>query len=284
MSFSLHHRFAVQPKTLDTVKSHCEPSEEYIFVGAKRCARPQRLHRWFLRGVPGNQCDLALLDGWDSESIMAVEIGQKEGKFGGTRWQIVVRHWYDRGQLLAPGHLIVSPDEDLETCVVAACWEAVLPAPTNRLTEPIAAGSWMHPFRRLQVELSDYDPKAILLWHWRNYYAVPLAVADLDGLIAEFVLTLAPDATLAGANRLASRILYRAARDAGWRKCTAREQERLRLSGQWHRTDAVAQRLADMGYVDGAGQYTHEAADGKAMTREEIDGYYQTSHGRVAVE
>jgi len=271
MTFSMHHRFCVQPELLGALKSHCESSEDAVWIGAKRAARPQRLRRWFLRGVPGKQLDLALLEEWDGESRCAIEIGRKAGKYGGERWQLVFRHWYagDK-QPLPSGTLMLSPDEDSRWAAVAASWQG---------------GSWMECFERLQTDLSDYDPKAIVLWHWRHYYSVPLsAVEDLDSLIAEFLLVLRPSDTLAQANRLASRILYRVAVDKGWRKLTARDQERFRMTGQWHLADAVQQRRADMGYPSGAGQYTIEAAAGEEMHETEEDGFLRTSHGIAEVE
>lgn len=70
-------------------------------------------------------------------------------------------------------------------------------------------------------------------------------------------------ATLAEANRSASRLLYRASRDAGWIKLTVRERAKLRLDGaQWQTEAVVAERRAALAGMraDGVGEATHAAA------------------------
>ncbi len=249
MSFTLQHRFVVSPDTLAQVWAVCDRTEDYVWVGAKRAARPQRLVRATLRGVPAKRIDLALLPEWDGQSTMAVEIGQKTGRFdGATRTQIVVRHWYsDRPEQMPPfGWLrITQEDEQGRFVTVSAQW---------------AGGSYLEHFGRLKSDLAGYDLAAIVMWHHSRYYqCVPYEEARLlaDGFKAMF-----PEIrgmTLAEANRLASRELYRLARNLGWRKLTLKEQRRHGVEGQWHREEEI------YGSPSGAGEYTLEAAAGLPM-------------------
>lgn len=106
------------------------------------------------------------------------------------------------------------------------------------------------------------------MWHWTRYYQ-HLDHAIAESVAAEWTLTEwaqeAPRWTLAEANRSASRALYRASREAGFRKMTLRERLRLGMaadSGQWHRTDHLP---TAEGSVTGCGQATLEAAAGREV-------------------
>lgn len=252
MAFVLAHRILVQPETLESVRSHCEATEDFVWVGAKRAARPQRLRRYTLRGVPAKRIDLALIDGpWDGQSHVVAEIGTKSGRFDGAcRTQIVLRHWYDQTPANLPpvGWLRINRDEEPGQIVLAAMWQG---------------GDWIECHRALKSDLVAYDLHRLVLWHWTRYYRfLPREDAEAAALAFEGLHPSVRYGTLAEANRLASRYLYHLARDLGWCKLTAREQAKRGVSGQWHRTEEV------YGTVQGVGEYTLDAANGRRPMRE----------------
>jgi len=138
---------------------------------------------------------------------------------------------------------------------------------------------WTRQFDRLKSELSEHDPERIIMWHWTRYFRhLAYEIAEQTGKV--WALTEwsqhASEWTLAEANRSASRVLYRASREAGFRKMTLRERHRLGLSessGQWHRVDNIT---SIDGNASGVGQCSLEAAAGKQVdfNAQPGDGFY----------
>lgn len=283
-------RVLVPHGTAEAVRPLLERTEDCVHVGKETC------DRYTLRGVPARlidvlvtrRLDLSQPDA-DNEFFrpLVVEIGRKAGRFDGAeRWRLCLRLWSSRQNQWADEQNVMHPVHVGGTLAVAAVPNAVV------VTVAWADGSWVQVFPALRSDLAQYDLRKIVLWHYERYYRF-LAYADAEALANSFeashpeLRTL----TLAEANRLASRDLYRLARDLGWRKLTQREQTALRMDSQWVRGEEAAERAAQMGlsrqcYRTGAGQYTHEAAAGLEM-RETQDGdedAVQTSYGSVEVD
>lgn len=134
--------------------------------------------------------------------------------------------------------------------------------------EQIADTAWTRRYACLRSDLTTYDSAAIVMWHWTRYYRhLPHDVAT--SVAAEWVAdewaTHSARWTLAEANRSASRALYRASRDEGWRKLTQRERRALGLpdsAGQWHRADSLS-AAGRKWASSGCGQYTLESSAGR---------------------
>ena len=94
---------------------------------------------------------------------------------------------------------------------------------------------WTRQYDRLRSDLSEYDPERLVMWHWTRYYQ-HLEHAVAEQTAKEWALTdwaqLASGWTLSEANRSASRALYRASREAGFRKMTLR-------AGPWGHPQSV---------------------------------------------
>jgi len=126
---------------------------------------------------------------------------------------------------------------------------------------------WTREYPRLRSDLAEYDPERLVMWHWTRYYQ-HLEHAVAEQTAKQWVLTdwaqFASGWTLAEANRSASRALYRASREEGWRKLTLRERTKLSITGnaQWHRVDSLPIHEP---HRSGAGQATIEAANGQAV-------------------
>lgn len=130
----------------------------------------------------------------------------------------------------------------------------------SRATLRIVAGEteYVRDLPVLRAALDGSDLARILHWHAARWYRF-LPPDDVASLAPALASSLPPGATIAEANRAASRLLYRAAYDAGWRKLTVREQQRLGLQGQWHRAEIVLARLAAIrgfGNPTGCGEET----------------------------
>jgi hypothetical protein len=126
---------------------------------------------------------------------------------------------------------------------------------------------WVKNYKRLRTTLDEYNPQRLLIWHWTRYYRhLPYETAEqvAQTWILSDWANYAHEWTLAEANRSASRALYRASREAGFRKMTLRERLKCGLtaaSSQWQRADSVKYE----GTPTGCGQATLEAAAGKAV-------------------
>lgn len=299
--FTLHHRFQGSPSTLAEIRSHCERTEDYIWIGSpgsKGTNSKQRLRKYTLRGVPAHRLDLALIDADMTEAgvPVAIEIGKKAGRFDGAeRTQVVVRHWCDNGghplpygdiRIAVEDQANVPPDalgfalgdEPYQWVVLSASWrprQVVFPAgmssrgPKPERIVELAGGSWIEAHPQLRCSLNGYELRAIVIWHWSRYYQIPLTWEEADSVAGLFEAELRhrPLPTLAEANRLASRMLYDAGRRAGWHKLTLRERKRwgLESCGQWVRSETLLAAKGLLGHPTGVGEYTLDAANGQAM-------------------
>ena len=206
-------------------------------------SRTQRGIVHTVKGVPSTVLDILIVPPIDG-LVQVVDLCKKSGKYDGAiRHRITVRN--------VPSHQ--APTEcvglwfDLENSVAV-----------------IHLGEQEFRFGRYRSRLDSRDHiKNIVRWHYSRYYKM-LSEYDVDVVEAQFTEEiLLGDYTLAEANRLASRLLYRAARECGYRKLTKREQLRLGLQGQWHTEAeyAAAQQKYQVRYSPtGAGEYTLHAA------------------------
>jgi hypothetical protein len=197
--------------------------------------------RHTVRGVPGKRMDVIVEQGIAGGPAL-VEVIEKTGRFdGSTRPRICVRRC-DPSIPALPG-------------TIEARWET---DSVGIVLTRQAGTPWTWCDYPLRADLRDYSPARLVSWHWARYYQI-IPWPEAEALAESF--SVFPGETLAEANRRASRELYRLARDLGWRKLTTREQGKLGLTGQWHREEICAARMADRAYPrDGVGQWTHEAA------------------------
>ncbi len=304
--FRCLHRVVVTVADLHALRRQCEATEDVCHIPG------ERLHRYTLRGVPARLVDVAMPAVHDGGKPLVLEIARKFGRFDAAeRARLTVRHWSPRnldgspqlrdhaGPILA-GRLMIDRREGATLAAGLDSHQAVddgiavdaSHAADSTLTVAVLwqGGYWSETWGVLRSSLADYDLAAIVMWHRERYYG--FLPYDEARLLADSFEARNPglrSLTLAEANRLASRDLYRLARDLGWRKLTLRERTRYGFGadcGQWLRVEQVERRRADLGYPSrtGAGQYTTEAAHGQAMTQTERDGYIQTSHGLFGVE
>ena len=240
------------------------------------------------------------------------------------RRQIVVRYW--RGGDSSPlpfGRFRVEEEDDApvphdpdgyagagsspgRVLVASAVWQprtvvrparpevrgprGVLPALPERRVE-LAGGSWIESYRQLRSDLAGYDLVSVVMWHWERYYRSPLERDEALSVAAEFSLLVEPrrgSLTLAEANRLASRMLYDAARRKGWRKLTQRDRDRhgLHACGQWV-SEAVwlaARGEADPAHPSGCGEYTLDAAGGRTPMRDTAEAWLEAVEDRLAAD
>lgn len=266
-------RIAIGADSLARLRAECEASEDRVWI-----TRHLSATRHTLRGVPGRLVTVDLADHVQPADLLVVEIGRKVGRYDDradpatlARDTLTVRPWptcmdgsgrpkrYDTPAGLRDvrtgGSLTV--ERWGESCQVCVTWEG---------------GSWCSPvYPVLRSALADYDLRSVVLWHWRRYYRH--LEADIVLPLADSFESMHPGiraGTLAEANRQASRDLYRASRDAGWRKLTARERRKHGLSVPWVREEDCLRTPGDPrtpadGTPTGAGQYSTEAAAGHRM-------------------
>lgn len=204
-------------------------------------ARTVRCVHHTVRGVPGRRISFVVQqdnDTADPRDPWVTRISRVAGRYDGSlRNEIILRRMpehqvrtWDAGYLRITGH----PEE--ATVAVRVTMD---PDITEIDRSPMDL--WYDgPYEQLKSDLLGYDLKSIAMWHWARYYKIPLAYEEAQAVADEFAAIYKPEAgTLAEANRVASRLLYAAARNAGWRKLTLREQAKAGVSGQWHRADSL---------------------------------------------
>ena len=264
MSYLPIHAFAINPDDLTRLLRVLESTEDYVWI-----SKNQRLRRMTLRGTPARLIDFAVPEAGLDRPLLC-EVGEKTGRYDSAkRWQITVSRWLGgpgwkgRQQGVPPdGTLAVTTTAEADAWHLIARWDG--------------GGTWLHSAPRLRSDLGAYDLPAVALWHWTRYYRV-LERAEAESVAAVFAAeTLAEierrrqageqPLTLAEANRHASRLLYRAARDAGWRKLTTGERLKWGWSQMWVRADEFEARRTDYRASDrnrtGCGDYTLDAAAG----------------------
>jgi len=214
------------------------PTDDWVMLGKHSSGR-----RHTVKGIPGKRLDVIVeelsrpnQDGW------VLEIGTKEGRFdGAVRVRLCIRRHNPGIQ-----HMDLVP----------VSWET--DGPAVRL---VVDGETIFQDIRIQTTLEAYNLQRIVMWHWRRYYQM-LPEDRVRQIAATFELEHRgrSDWGLAEANRAASRILYRLARAAGWRKLTLREQGVCGVTGQWHREEDLDR--VRPGHRSGCGEETLVEASG----------------------
>jgi hypothetical protein len=225
--------------SLDT--ENLEITENQIWL-----SKTQRGSIYTLRGVPSSQLDIVIVNPIEG-MVQIVDLCRKIGKFDERiRQRITIRN--------VPAHQ--APIQ----CV------AVYFALDDQKAF-VHVGQEKFEFGRYRHKLDNPDRVGnIVRWHFSRYYTF-LCEAYISEVEKEFTRKMLNGSyTLAEANRLASRMLYRKARESGFRKLTKREQLRLSLSGQWHTEAqyAEAQKVFSNGkfHASGTGLYTRKCANG----------------------
>jgi hypothetical protein len=197
--------------------------------------------------------DVCVAETWKPNWLIVVEVCRKKGKFDEQeRWTINIRNWpmsqktyHDESETLREvKEGSFSIHQSGNTIWMSASWES---------------SGWSQSFQQLKCDLEGYDLPSIVIWHWRRYYSF-LDFPEVRTLADSFP-SLHPEIqgkTLAEANRMASRDLYHLARQLGWKKLTAREQQKHGIDAMWIRQE----RIMSGGNQTGCGQYTEEAARG----------------------
>lgn len=211
--------------------------------------------RYGLRGVPSNKIDVLIDKRLESndpvhpKGCIEFSVVKKVGRFDGAK--------RDR---LAMRMMPQSACIDHERCYLSIA--DLTDAWRVDVTAENAAVRWTKQYNRLNSDLSEYDPERIVMWHWTRYFR-HLDFAIADATAKDWVLTdwakFSSEWTLAEANRSASRALYRASREHGWRKMTKRERDKLGIENQsqWQRIDSLPVHEPSQ---SGVGQSTIDAA------------------------
>jgi predicted nucleotidyltransferase len=166
-----------------------------------------------VKGVPSSILDLLIVvDKPIEDYVRVIELAHKEGKYDGEiRKRLTFRYM---PQHQAPLQCVA---------VWVECTDAIA---------SVHIGNDVYKFGRWKSEL-DHPEKIekIVRWHFDRYYKF-LNNTDIQCIAKDLVMeVITGKCTLAEANRIASRLLYKCARDQGFRKLTKREQLRLGLSG-----------------------------------------------------
>lgn len=245
-------RGRVGPMQVAAFVDHLEWTEATVWL-----SREARCRRATLRGVPARRVDVLvdqrILDGApaDPRDLLVAEVGLKAGRYDGAqRPRIALRQV--RGSCARDW-----PALDLRVTIEPG---------TERVPEAITVrlGDWSGSWDRMRMTLDPDGAGRIIAWHWSRWYS-HLPQADVQWLLD----TWGPSegATLAEANRQASRVLYKASTLAGWRKVTLRERRRIGLDDdepQWQRVERLDElRALRAGYsTAGVGEHTLAAARG----------------------
>lgn len=189
------------------------------------------------RGVPAGRihcldCSDALVRG---HQIWVAQLAVVHGRHSHRdTWRLTIRSWSQPG--LTAGEVSIDEHED---------------------TLEVRVGEHGLKSERLGSEVDLERPDRIVSWHWQRWYK-HLTWEEVRPVADEFVSQLREtQLTRNEANRLASRLLYRASRDLGWVKLDARQKVRLGLDADWHRQgglDAVRCQQS-------VGEATSRAAD-----------------------
>lgn len=247
-----------------------EPSEETVWI-----SRAYRARRYTVAGVPGRLLTIIGPEPgsaqWDGDIVCDVQT--RRGRYDGAERPSL---------LLRP----ISPDDGTNGILsdvddVDDVCELLIRRATDGRPDPEGVGAivdligcdvsirvatiarvWRHELDE------DGDLSRIAGWHATRYYthlgdsmgdAIEQATHDLLVAVRE-----RDDITLAEANRIVSRSLYRASRDLGWRKLTQRERIRHGLGvdhPQWVRESHLATvSPVYAGRATGVGDWTDAAA------------------------
>jgi hypothetical protein len=218
----------------DNVNLELEPLERQIHLSPMITAKV-----YTLVGVASSDLDVLVTEDFftpnDERDIAVAILSKKTGKYDGSiRDRLILRRFQGHQCKEIPfGEIrVVKDNSNLDLFISNyRCGYRVW---THELTDPQKAGN-------------------IVRWHWRRYYSF-LSEKDIM-TYAEGFSHRVVGLNLASANRLASRELYALARAAGYRKLTLRQQQSLKLEGQWHK-DAVILAAHNKNNGTGCGEYT----------------------------
>ena len=251
--FSVINRYSVPTETIEMLRPHLEITEDPVKVAGGWGRTEMTLSRYTIIGVPGKRIDVTMcrvenLTNEKGEWTLCCEIGIKTGRYDGAeRLRLCLRPWFAGRR---------QPLQSAEISVKTTPTSITIAIDTGNVM-----GNWSQTFDRLRSDMSDYNCARIVVWHWNRYYQFlpPEEVHQLADSI-ELRCPTIRTGTLAEANRMASRELYRLARDLGWRKLCTRERKRYGIDSMWVRADKIAQ--ADQsGHPSGCGEFTLEAAN-----------------------
>lgn len=223
-------------------------------------SRTSRGRIYVISDVPGRVVDVLLCDVPDGldDPVWVLEVAHKSGKFDGSeRVRLCLRPVFRRDlPCMSLTESQTYPPIEVRIGETYDEWS-------------VCVGSWGGAFQRLRAQLVPGGLSRIVGWHARRYFR-HLTVAEVDDACALFEAEMGPAVAggggvgLAEANRIAERLLYRASVDAGWRKLTLRERERLGLDGgHWWREERIAERraaLAGAATPTGCGEWTLRSA------------------------
>lgn len=235
------HAIRVNGETLAPLLAYEEETEDIVVI------KKTHYRRATFRGVPARRLDLVIEGGVElgESGWFEVLLHQKQGRYdGAVRYRIQVRRDRQVPEILY-GNLVVSHMDDGTVEII--------------LRDGVSAGVGIKA-PLLRSDLDTYRLGCVWMWHFRRYYLhlhdeIENAV-DLGDAWAASVEDQRSSWTLAEANRSASRDLYRISRELGWRKLTAREQEKHGVDTMWIRISDLEKRMS----ATGCGEYTLEAA------------------------
>lgn len=251
-----------------SVEAELVPMAEHVWLN-----RQTRCRKHHLRGVPAAWLTVLVDDRWTAGEELpypiqwCVELCDRIGRYDGSvRPQITVRGLppHTCRDYLTADLIVDRQETTTRVSIDTGCDE-----PDAGLLGISPEFRWSMNLQRLAETLDNYELDRIYWWHWTRYYRIPVPRRDAEERLADWIadLTMAMASQpmgLAEANRHASRWLYRLARQLGWRKLTKREQDKLGLSGPWHREEACPLRDDPQGRwsSSGCGRYTIESAKG----------------------
>lgn len=240
--------------------------------------------RYGLAGVPCRLFDLAVDRRLTDEDYAAgrvrAEVVRKAGRYGGEVRDRLSLRLYTQGDKTSTDTRLHA----LRVCEFVCPGDQTRNVTEVRIVRTDGAEVWRAEYARQRCEvLTPEGSDAILWWHHSRYFAASVSREDAESLAAEFraeVIARASDRpmSLTEANRGADRLLYRAARDNGWRKLTLRERQKLGIDGgPWVSPERYDAARARLGHPTGCGEYTLSAA------REDFSTRYDALADSVAV-
>lgn len=208
---------------------HLLPSREQEIETTVHLSRSCICDRRYLPGVPGNKLDLAV-DRAYTGGPCVVTVGRKTGRYD----RITVRAATEQ-YLHSARASIDSRAHEFRVCEFHVP-DAVTECRITREGDEV----WRAEYRRLRCTVVRPETSAsILQYHWSHYYRGPVTRERCEELAEAFQREVVAASTerplsLSDANRMASRMLYRAAVEDGWRKYTAREKRACGITAPGH--------------------------------------------------
>lgn len=206
------------------------------------------------RSVPSRLVDLLITEQTAPDMVLVCEVGRKVGKYDGAVRDRITLRW------MRPDTVESWPEPPALAALHHASGDGVT---SIRLTSVDGHTEyWSGSWAELRSDLSDYRCRQIVWWHANRYYPFLVQHHEQDVKALAESFTADPTASLADANREASRLLYELARCLGYRKLTLRERRRLGLEdhGQWCTEQVYAEQQSAYGRASGVSDWTDTAA------------------------